>query len=158
MDTANVNQLKTELNTLDRTELIEVVLRLSKFKKENKELLTYLLFESKNEEDYIYEIKKEIDLLFKGMNTSSFFYMKKTIRKTLKITKTYIRYSNIKETEVELLLYFCRKLRSVQPSITKNQQLLNLFYREIKLIERKLTTLHQDLQFDYKTRLENLKL
>lgn len=157
MDTANIKQLKTELNHLDRNELIEIVLRLSKFKKENKELLTYLLFETQNEEEYIHEIKLEVDELFKGMNTTSYFYMKKTIRKILKLIKTYIRYSNVKETEVELLLYFCKKLRTLRPSITKNQQLLNLFHRELKLIEKKMTTLHEDLQFDYKARLENLK-
>ncbi|NJB81713.1 hypothetical protein [Wenyingzhuangia aestuarii] len=157
MDTANIKQLKTELNHLDRNELIEIVLRLSKFKKENKELLTYLLFETQNEEEYIHEIKLEVDELFKSMNTTSYFYMKKTIRKILKLIKTYIRYSNVKETEVELLLYFCKKLTTLRPSITKNQQLLNLFHRELKLIEKKMTTLHEDLQFDYKTRLENLK-
>ena len=157
MDTASVRQLKTELNNLERSELTDIILRLSKFKKENKELLTYLLFESDNEQDYIREIKLEIDENFKNINTSSFFYIKKSIRKILKIVKTYIRYSTVKETEIELLLYFCKKLRSMQPSMTKNQQLVNMFTIEIKSAEKKMNTLHEDLQYDYKLMIENLK-
>lgn len=157
MKAATVKQLKTELENLDREQLTATVLRLSKFKKENKELLTYLLFESDNEQDYIHEIKLEVDELFKNINTNSYFYIKKSIRKILKILKTYIRYSNVKETEVELLLYFCKKLRAMTPSMTKNQQLLNIYTRELKTIEKKITTLHEDLQFDYKHLLENLK-
>ena len=157
MNAATVTQLKKELNNIDRTDLINIVLRLSKFKKENKELLTYLLFESSNEQDYVYEIKLEIDDAFKNINTTSYFYIKKSVRKILKQVKTYIRYSNVKETEVELLLYFCKKLRSMRPSITKNQLLVNLYAREIKNIEKKISTLHKDLQFDYLHLLENLK-
>lgn len=157
MNTATVKQLKTELNDIDRLKLIDIVLRLSKFKKENKELLTYLLFESENEQDYVHEIKIEIDEAFSQINTSSFFYIKKSVRKILKMVKTYIRYSNVKETEIELLLYFCKKLRSLKPSITKNQQLVNLYGREIKNIEKKISTLHEDLQYDFTLLLENLK-
>lgn len=157
MDTATVKQLKTELASLDRKELISIVLRLAKFKKENKELLTYLLFEKENEQAYINEIQKEMDAAFANINTSSYFYIKKSVRKILKSTKTYIRYSNVKETEVELLLYFCKKLRGLKPSITKNQQLLNIFLREHKLIQRKIGTLHQDLQYDYQVLLEVLR-
>lgn len=157
MKTATVKQIKDELSALDRKALMQLVLRLSKFKKENKELLTYLLFESNNEQDYIYEIKLEVDEAFKAINTSSYFYIKKSIRKILKLVKTYIRYSNVKETEVEVLLYFCKKLRSMRPSMTKNQQLINLYAREIKNIEKKISTLHEDLKYDYTNLLENLK-
>ncbi|MGY6648103.1 hypothetical protein [Wenyingzhuangia sp. IMCC45574] len=157
MDTATVKQLKTELEALDRSELIPIVLRLSKFKKENKELLTYLLFESDDEQNYIQEIKHEVDEQFAKINITSFFYIKKSVRKILKTVKTYIRYSHVKETEVELLLYFCKKLKSMSPSITRNQQLLNLFIRELKLVERKIASLHEDLQYDYLQLIENLK-
>ena len=157
MKTATVKQLKDEFSALDRKDLVDLALRLSKFKKENKELLTYLLFESKNEQDYVFEIKLEVDDAFKNINTTSYFYIKKSIRKILKQVKTYIRYSNVKETEVELLLYFCKKLRSMRPSMTKNQQLINLYAREIKNVEKKISTLHEDLQFDYLNLLENLK-
>ena len=40
--------IKKELHHLSSDKLMELCLRLSRFKKENKELLTYLLFESHN--------------------------------------------------------------------------------------------------------------
>jgi len=53
MKSATVKQIKDELKDLSKEDLISTILRLSKFKKENKELLTYLLFESHNEGDYV---------------------------------------------------------------------------------------------------------
>ena len=43
MKAAGVKAIKEELKNRDREELSELCLSLSKFKKENKELLTYLL-------------------------------------------------------------------------------------------------------------------
>ena len=44
-----LKEIKQELNALSKEEVQELCLRLSRFKKENKELLAYLLFESKDE-------------------------------------------------------------------------------------------------------------
>ena len=60
MDTASIKQLKDTLSTLGREELIGLLLRMVKFKKENKELLTFLLFESDDLDAYVYEISQEI--------------------------------------------------------------------------------------------------
>lgn len=64
MKAATVKQLKDELEMRSPVELMQLTLRLSKFKKENKELLTYLLFEAADEEEYIKEIKVEVDEAF----------------------------------------------------------------------------------------------
>ena len=156
MKTATVKEIKTELSFLSNTELIELILRLSKFKKENKELLTYLLYESSNEEAYISDIKIQVNKLFNEINTSSYYFIKKSTRKILRIVKTYIRYSKKKETEVELLLYFCEQLKEVKPSIKYNVTLQNLFTRQVLLIKKSIATLHEDLQYDYTIELEKL--
>ena len=106
MKTATVKHIKDELKYTSQEELINLCLRLSRFKKENKELLTYLLFESGNEQGYIDSIKEETDEQFDQINTASYFYIKKSIRKILRNLKKYNRYSLNKETEVELLIYF----------------------------------------------------
>ena len=113
MKAATVKQLKDELEMRSPVELMQLTLRLSKFKKENKELLTYLLFEAADEEEYIKEIKVEVDEAFSEINTSRGYFIKKGIRKILKRLKTYIRYSGKKETEAELLIYFCKKMKSI---------------------------------------------
>lgn len=157
MKTASVKELKTALKDCSNSELIELVLRLSKFKKENKELLTYLLYQASDEDAYISNIKIEVDKLFKEINTSSYYFIRKSVRKILRIIKTYIRYSKKKETEVELLLYFCERLKHFKPSINRNTALKNIFERQVLFIEKSLTTLHEDLQHDYTIELEKLR-
>ncbi len=156
MKAATVSKLKKELSYRSPEELLEVCLRLSKFKKENKELLTYLLFESADEAGYIESVKNEIDLEFDAINTSNYYFIKKSVRKILRNIKKYSRYSQKKETEVELLIYFCSKLKTFKPSITRNTTLLNLYERQLALAEKIISTLHEDLQYDYRLELEDL--
>ena len=125
MKTASVKELKTELKDCSNSELAELILRLSKFKKENKELLTYLLYKASDEDAYISSIKIEVEQLFKEINTSSYYFMRKSVRKILRTIKKYIRYSKKKETEIELLLYFCEKLICFKPISSKGCVLIS---------------------------------
>lgn len=156
MKAASLKEIKTELNHRSTQEILELCLRLSKFKKENKELLTYLLFESANEEAFIKSIKTKIDEDFESINTKTFYFIKKSVRKILREIKKFIRYSQNKETEVELLLYFCHKLKDFKPSIKRNTTLINLYNRQIEYIQKKISTLHEDLQYDYEMEIEEL--
>ena len=157
MKAVSVTEIKKELKERSHQDVMELCLRLSRFKKENKELLTYLLFESHNEDGYIQTVKQEIDLQFEGINRNSFFYIKKSVRKILRLIKKYNRYSLSKETEVELLLYFCESLNDFNPSIDRNRTLMNLYERQIEYIQKKIMNLHEDLQYDYNMQLEELK-
>ncbi|HHC79809.1 MAG TPA: hypothetical protein ENK46_07995 [Flavobacteriia bacterium] len=157
MKAATVSQLKKELSYQSKDELLELCLRLSKFKRENKELLTYLLFEADNEDGYIETVKNEIEQQFELINTSSYYYIKKSVRKILRNAKKYIRYSKQKETEIEILLHFCRVLKNMKPSINKNTTLLNILNRQLLLIRKVVNTLHEDLQYDYTVELSNIK-
>jgi phosphoglycerate-specific signal transduction histidine kinase len=158
MKAATVKQLKEELKELSPSDVMKLCLRLSRFKKENKELLTYLLFYTEDETGYIHDIKIEIDESFEEINTTRYYYMKKGVRKILRNIKKYIRYSTKKETEVELLFYFCQKLQEIQPSIKGNLVLLNLFNRQIAFINQKIEYLHEDLQYDYNEKLSELQV
>ena len=93
MKAASLKDLKTELTERSHSELLHVCLQLAKFKKENKEWMTYHLFEAADEAAYVQKVQAETDALFADINTKRFFYMKKTIRKILRILKTRIRYS-----------------------------------------------------------------
>lgn len=156
MKAVTVKKIKDELNHRSSQDLVELCLQLSKFKKENKELLTYLLFESHDEETYIQSVKDFQDTLFEEINTKSYFYIRKSVRKILTLTKKYIRYSKKKETEVELLLHFCAQLKDFTPSISKSPRLTNVYHRQIALIKKTIATLHEDLQYDYQIELDEL--
>lgn len=157
MKAATVKDLRTELSTRSPKELMEYCLRMSKFKKENKELLTYLLFEASDEEAYIKSVKSEMDSQFEEVNKRNYYFIKKGVRKILRNVKKYIRYSQNKETEVELLLYFCTILKNFEPSIQKNRVLQNLYERQLGMIEKLIDKLHEDLQYDYQMELEELR-
>jgi len=156
MKAVTIKELKDELVNFSPKELRELCLRLARFKKENKELLTYLLFESSDESVYIESIKNEIDEQFSQINKASPYLIKKSFRKILRAIRKYSRYSLKKETEVELLVYFCKKLKKFTPSIHRNSGLENLYLRIIDSIRKKVTLLHEDLQFDYNTELQLL--
>ncbi len=156
MKTATVSELKKELSHRSSKELLELCLRLSRFKKENKELLTYLLFEASHEAGYVESVKNEMDREFEQINKKTFYLIKKSIRKILRNVKKYIRYSKQKETEVDLLLYFCTKLKDFRPAIQKNTTLNNLYTRQIQLIRKTVSSLDEDLQYDYGIELEQL--
>ena len=156
MHTETVSNIKKELQHRSHEELTDLCLRLARFKKENKELLTYLLFESHDEQGYIDAVKMDMDSQFEQINTNSYFYIKKSVRKILRSVQKYIRYSLKKETEVELLLYFCQKLKDFSPSIFENVTLNNLFERQINGLKKKISVLHEDLQYDYTLELEAL--
>lgn len=156
MNAASIKDLKTELKTRDHKELVDLCLSLSKFKKDNKELLTYLVFESENEDQYIRGVKQEINELFEDVNTSSFFYAKKTIRKILRLAKKHIQYSKKKDTEVEILLHFCLTIKDSFPEYKRSSVLVNMVDKQIEMIEKAISKLPEDLQYDYTNELELL--
>ena len=157
MKAASLSEIKKELKHLSSDELEEICLRLGRFKQENKELLTYLLFKSGNEDDYIQAVCQHVDNRFEDINRDSYHYIKKSIRKTLREVKKFSRYSPVKTTEVELLLYFCECLAAFKPSITKNRVLMNIFERETFRIKQLTKKLHEDLQHDYLLELDEIK-
>lgn len=156
MKTASVRELKSELSNCTQEELIDIVLKLSKHKKENKELLTYLIYDSSDEEQYIQDVCEEVTTLFQTINTSSYYLMKKSVRKVLRFCKKQIRFSKIKTTEIEVLLHFCYELRQLKPSYRNNVVLVNLHNKQVELIEKAIGSLHEDLQYDYRLELEQL--
>lgn len=71
MKIATVNEIMQELSSISSDEVKELCLRLARYKKENKELLTYLLFEAHNEQGYVESIKNEINEAFKSLPKSN---------------------------------------------------------------------------------------
>ena len=158
MKAASLSTLKNELSTLPDEEVLKICMRLARYKKENKELLNYLLFDAYDEAGYIDSIKSEIDQHFREINTSHLYYAKKSIRKILKITNKYIHYSGNKRTEADLLIYFCIKLKNSGIPIRNSVSIHHLYLSQVHKIKKAIATLHEDLQFDYQDEINLLKL
>ena len=156
MQTSSLAQLKKEVQTLPYPQLVELCLRLAKYKKENKELLHYLLFEAQDEQQFIAQIKTLMDEQFAEVNTSHLYYAKKTIRKILRGVNKHAKYSGSPQTTVELLIYFLRALRNLDKVLYQSTQLINLYEAQLKKINKELAKLHEDIQYDYQKELELL--
>src|SRR5882757_11235301 len=111
MTTASLQEIKKELRTYEVNQLQELCMRLAKYKKENKELLNYLLFEAHNEHAYIENVKEEIREFFKTVPSSNTYFIKKSLRKILRFTNRQIKYSPVKQTELEVRIFFCAKMK-----------------------------------------------
>ena len=158
MKPASVSEIKNKLKETDKTALIEICQRLARFKKENKELLTYLLFEEDDLPGYIKTVKEEIDEGFLQVNTSNVYFAKKTIRKVLRIANKHIRYTNSKIAEVEILLHYLTNFKGMNLNWQKSTALINLYKAQLKKIDAAISTMHDDLQYDYRREWDRLTL
>jgi hypothetical protein len=158
MKAASVSEIKKDLTALSNKEVIDLCLRLARFKKENKELLTYLLYESNDENSYVASVKEEVDNMFAEINYSNMYFAKKSFRKILRTINKYIRYTDVKNTEIELIMYYLQKLKNCKLSIKKSNQMMNLYNRQLEKIRKTVSTLHEDLQYDYQQGLEELEM
>lgn len=149
MKVASITEIKKSLKNSTKEELIDLCLHLGKFKKESKELLTYLLFEKSDEAFYIQSVKEQIQEQFELINNSNTYYVKKGARKILRITKKHIRFSKKKTTEIELILFYCEELLNFHPKVRKNNVLMGIIERELMRVKKITAGLHEDLQYDY---------
>jgi len=158
MKPASSNDIKQRLKETDKKDLVEVCLRLARFKKENKELLTYLLFEKDDLSNYVKNVKEEIDEGFAGINTSNVYFAKKTIRKVLRIANKHIRYTADKTAEADILLHYLTDFRGLSLNWQKSTALNNLYKAQLKKIAAAIATMHEDLQYEYNRELDRLEI
>ncbi|MCW3084662.1 MAG: hypothetical protein JWP12_2028 [Bacteroidetes bacterium] len=151
-----ISQLEKELKTRSPKEILDVAIRLAKHKKENKELLSYLLFGGNDEQEYVDDVKRKIDELMLEINRKTTYTTKKGLQRIVRNMSKFIKYSHSKQTEIEIRVYFCKKIRAARISLESSAVIKNLFYREIEKIKLIYSKLHEDLQLDYRSDLEEL--
>ena len=157
MKTASLKEIKVELENTPPDILLELCLKLTKFKKENKELLTYLLFEESNEKLYVNSVKELLDELFTTVNKTQLYFAKKTIRKIVRTGNRYIKYSNSRTTEPDILIHICEKINELNLNLAKNTALQNIYLSQIKKIKKAVSAMHEDEQYDYLKMIEILE-
>ena len=143
MKAATISQLKKELVKLDHDELLDVCVRLAKFKVESKELLTYLLMKADDEIGYAEELCDEID---EFLNVSGKIH-KKTLRKVVRWIDKSLRFSGDKETELQVRIHFCRRIKDKRISFGTCRVSENMYATQLKKIDKAIEKVHPDLQF-----------
>lgn len=156
MKAASIHQIKAELKERNPSELLELCLRLGKFKKDNKELLTYLLFESGDEKAYIDYVNEEVKNLFSEINISNLYYTKKGLRKIVRYIDKCIRYSGIGETDIQVRIHFVKEMKKMNINWRRSAMINNIYLRQLKKIDTQIAKLHSDLQYDYSSEMEEI--
>lgn len=146
--TYGLQQIKKELQHLSQEQLAELCLRLVRYKKENKELLAYQLFEAHHEQDFVESVKAEAGFMFSQLPAQSYFTAK-GLRKILKMLTKYTKFIGSKPAEVELLLDFCQNYLQYVIKQTSYKPIRMIFTRQIDKLRATIGKLHEDLQFDY---------
>ncbi|CAN5199441.1 hypothetical protein BH09BAC2_BH09BAC2_19440 [soil metagenome] len=157
MKASSIKDIKLALDNADRKELLDIALRLIKFRKENKELVTYLLFEATDETGYVIQVKDTLDLQFAEVNRTNIYIAKKNLRKIIRTANKFIKYSNEATTEIEILSYLAQAIKELNLPLKKNVALANLFTSLLKKIDKRIGSLHEDLQFDFKGLIDELR-
>ena len=158
MKAAGVPEIKTELKNRSATELLEICLRLARAKKENKELLSYLLFDSYDADGYISQLKAEIDEAISSSNRHNWYILKKQLRKLLSVVNKHLKFMASKAAEAEVLLHFCHSIQLHSIPIKKTNALTNIYEAQLKKAAAAISTLHEDLQYDFQQQLQRLQL
>jgi hypothetical protein len=115
-----------------------------------------MLFEADDEASYIIHVKEYLDEMFGEVNKSNLYYAKKNIRKILRHANKFIRYSGKDETEMEILLYLAAGIRDLGLDLQKSQVLMNLYNGIMKKADKKINSLHEDLQYDFRREYDAL--
>ena len=157
MKPEKLSDLKKILAGLSATELTEICLRLAKYKKENKELLTYLLFDVQEPMKYAEDVKIFLTADFENMQ-KHYFYTTKSLRKIIRLMNRYAKYTGSKQVEIELAIWFCTNYLIYVDLKTTHKPLQALLNRQMEKIVKLMDKLHEDLQFDYQKEFELLIL
>ncbi len=146
--TYGLQDIKKEIQHLPNEQIIELCLRLARYKKENKELLAYLLFEASNEQAFIEKIKAEVGFMFSQLPSQSYMAAK-YIRKILRLIGKYNKFIGSKQAEIDLLINFCYNYVQYTDRRTSYKPMRLILTRQLEKIRTLIGKLHEDLQFDY---------
>lgn len=156
MHSASIDTIKTELKQLPPRQVLELLLRLARFKKENKELLTYILFESANESDYVEQVKKEIAEEMEEIDGLPGYQYKKQFRKIQRKINKPIKYMGNKSATAELYLHMVKMISEKKKTIYLATFLEKTVQQYIVKIEKLLPGIEDDLATDLRKKMKQI--
>lgn len=155
MEPEKLVKLKKELSNYSVPELTDLCLRLAKYKKENKELLQYLIYDAQDPMEYAEKVKLFLLEEFKSIQ-KHYYYSTKSMRKIIRLMNRYAKYTASKQVETELALWFCSNYLIFADLNTNHKALQGLMRRQLDRITKLIPRLHEDLQFDYQLEFDAL--
>ncbi len=156
MQIPSLAALKKELNFLSEKELIDTVLELAKFNRDNKAFLYFKLFERGNPRIFVEMVKDDLDISFMDANTRNYHVAKKSAQAIRRKLNKNLKLSKDKTAHIELIIHFCKQMKAYGFLEYRHPVIENLYKIQIGKVERLIAGLHEDLQYDYQLILEEL--
>ena len=150
-----LSDLKKELLELNKPELIQLCLRVAKLKRENKELLAYLIFDADDPLFYAQKLKPEIKEVFEQPFQHA-YYLTKSIRKVMRLITKYYRFTANKQGETDLLLYLVEEFHQSWRYEYRYQALGKVIFRCLEKAQTNLKKIDEDFRADFEQPLAEL--
>lgn len=149
-------QLKKELKLLNEQELQELIVDLSKFSRDNKAYLFFKLNEVQQPNLFVEMVQEELENEFLNSRSDHYYYAKKSAQKIRRKMNKLLKLSKDKSQQVDVILYFCERLKE-EGFLRHNSTVLdNLYQVQLRKAQKLVDGLHEDLQYDYRLQLEEL--
>ena len=157
MKIASLAAMKKELQYLSEKELIALITDLSKFNTDNKLFLYFQLYERDNPQLFLEMVQEELAYEFQNGNTRNYHYAKKSAQTIRRKLNKYLKFNKDKLIRIELIVRFCEMLSQYGYLTFRHPVIENLYALQIGKIEKLLSGLHEDLQYDYQHKIKELK-
>lgn len=149
--------LKKELKHFSKEEIAQWYLDLVKFKKVNKGFASFQVFHSSSEEKFIEEVKSDVSELFQEINHENAYYVKKCLQKINRQLTIVLSYPLEDVSKIDLCIHFLEEFNSHVPQKKRHTVILNIYLRVLTKLEKWIAKLHEDLQFDYESKMSDLR-
>ncbi|MHA7128789.1 hypothetical protein [Algoriphagus namhaensis] len=151
-------QLKKDLKQLNEQELQNLIVDLSKFSRDNKAYLFFKLNELDQPNLYVEMVQEELEQEFANARSNHSYYAKKSAQKIRRKMNKLLKLSKDKSQQVEVILYFCERLKEEGFLNHHSSVLDNLYQVQVNKAKKLIQGLHEDLQYDYDLRLDEMGL
>lgn len=157
MQLPNLTAIKAELKHLSEKDLIALVTDLSKFSRENKAFLYFKLNEKENPRLFIEMVQEELEREFQLANTKHYHVAKKAAQGIRRKLNKFLKLNKNKADQIEVIEYFCKNLINYAYLEFHHPVIDNLYASQVRKIETLVSSLHEDLQYDYEKTIQELK-
>ena len=157
MKIASLAEIKKELQLLSQKELIAVIADLAKFSTDNKLLLYFQLYGRDHPELFKDMVQEELVNEFQMANTRNYHYAKKSLQSIRRKLNKFLKFTKDKPIQIELIAFFCEMSYEYGYLAFRHPVIENLYQLQLGKIEKLLSQLHEDLQYDYQLKVKELK-
>ena len=120
-------------------------------------MLSYVLFEAQDEQQYVETLKESLKELFEEVNVKTLYIAMKNLRKIIRLANRFLKYTSIKESHVQIYMFILQEILALDLNLSRSTSLLKIYSSLKNKLSNLIGELHEDLQYDYMRHFEALK-